>query len=142
MSRFKQLLSAGTHEDPAQEQEAAEREFPGTVDASLFHLWRVGDPIADSGQRCLIGVATYSESDLALLDELEIQVSDARSTVRIDLFSVLSCSKHDDFDEYISEIGNVYQTPVVGLWIDGTLVAKGQGVDVVRGVLQKHGILT
>jgi hypothetical protein len=47
------------------------------------------------------------------------------STVKV--FNVQDCHSMAEFDAYSPGIGVVFQTPVVGHWIDGIEQAKGWG---------------
>jgi hypothetical protein len=101
----------------------------------------------------VIGVATYSGPDMRLLDLVQQAVTretartmaGARAPteeapfgvlglgqrlpepLRVEVFSVLACQSHEDFDLYVPGIGQVFQTPVVGLWVNGTLSEKCWG---------------
>jgi hypothetical protein len=76
----------------------------------------------------LIGVATYSEPDLRLLDLLgEVLERGDENAPDIEVFNTLDCHSPDDFDKYIPGIGKVFQTPVVGAWQNGVLKAKASG---------------
>ncbi len=45
----------------------------------------------------------------------------------IEAFDVAACRGMQDFERYIPEIGQVYQTPVVGVWENGVLDQKASG---------------
>jgi len=121
----------------------ADRSFPDVVASSPFHLWRPGDPIAKSGARYLIGVATWSGYDMLLLDLIaEIirpnpvdPLANIAQTLRrslvappaIDVFNMADCRQDSDVARYISGLGSVSQTPIGGLWRDGQLEWSGQG---------------
>ncbi len=143
MSRFCQLLRRY-----GPDQMEVERRFPDEVARSHFRHWSPGDPIRSSGLRYLIGVATYSEYDLRLLDLLEeamissapaahhrqrhpAAVADCATipspSPQVDIFSVGECRTQADFEKYIPGLETVFQTPVVGVWRDGVLQKKGSG---------------
>jgi hypothetical protein len=92
---------------------------------SRLHLWEPDAPIPSTGRRLLIGVATWSGYDMALLDLLgQETVSDS---VRIEVFDTAQCHSQADFDRIIPGIGRVFHTPVVGLWVDGVLTENASG---------------
>lgn len=107
----------------------ADRRFPEVVAASPFHLWRPGDPIHEQDVRYLIGVATWSGYDMRLLDVIAeaLAVHPNGSPPVIDVFNTADCQRPQDFDRYISGIGAVLHTPVVGFWHNGELACFEQG---------------
>ena len=128
MIKFHDLLQPRDGLSVGELQESAKRSFPLLVDKSTFKSWSPGKPTSSQGKRLLIGVATYSEADLKLLDLLEeVLQGRAENTLSIDLFNTLDCKSHDDFDNYIPGIGKVFQTPVAGLWENGVLKEKAWG---------------
>jgi hypothetical protein len=136
---FRELLHAGTATTPGEDQQRAARELPAAVAASKLHWWRPGAAVASSGMRLLIGVAPYSAYDLRFLDlvnqALQTSLPDAP---RVDVFDTLDCQRVEDFDAYVPGIGPVLQTPVVGLWENGTLKQKAAGKlgrELVGGVV-------
>lgn len=79
-------------------------------------------------QRIVVGVAPYSRPDMQLLDALlEKAEQDDEFRERLQIFDVLECASMADFDKHIPGLGNVYQTPVVGIWRDGLLYRKAWG---------------
>jgi len=111
---------------PGQQQREAMRLFPDLIRRSAMHLWNPGDPIQQTGRRLLIGIAAYSMLELKLLDRLEEYLR-AGNDGRVDLFNTDDCKSHDDFCKYIPSLYHVLQTPVVGLWIDGTFSHSATG---------------
>src|SRR5262249_27284589 len=98
------------------------------VAESRLHWWSPGNPVCERGKRLLIGVATYSEYDMRLLDLLDDALGESRcSSIHVDVFDVLDCPTMDDFDRYVPGVGIVLQTPVVGVWENGVLKDKGSG---------------
>jgi hypothetical protein len=94
-----------------------------------LHLWKPGDPIPLLGQRLLIGVATYSIGDLHLLDLLNSRINPVpTSPIHIDTFNVLELDHWEaDIPKYIPDMKEFFQTPLMGLWVDGRLTYKGEG---------------
>ncbi len=106
----------------------ADRRFPDLVAASPFHLWQPGDPIPEHDGRYLIGVATWSGYDMRLLDVIaEALRQDSIDPPAIEVFNTADCPHQQDFDRYISGIGIVLHTPVVGFWNNGQLACFEQG---------------
>jgi hypothetical protein len=122
-----------SHRDllPGEQQRAIEQEFPGVVARTALRWWSPDSGIPAGGTRLVIGVATYSGPDMRLLDLVQEAVTkeDARrmAGARVEVFSVMACKSHEDFDRYVPGIGQVFQTPVVGLWVNGTLGEKCWG---------------
>ena len=116
----------------------ADRRFPELVASSPFHLWRPGDPVPERGDRYLIGVATWSGYDMRLLDVIAEALRRNRvDPPAIDVFNTAECRQQQDFDRYISGIGTVLQTPVVGYWNNGHLADSEQAyaaLDFLAGV--------
>ena len=128
VGRFSSLLRADVGLAPGEQQRLAYERFPSTVANSPMSLWRQGETIPTNGTRILIGVATYSIQDLSLLDSIESKLSiktGRQETTQ--LFDVLKCTDMDDFEEYVSGIGKVFQTPVLGVWESGILQYKAAG---------------
>jgi hypothetical protein len=101
--------------------------FSAAVSRSPFRLWSPGDPIPATGDRLLIGVATWSAHDLALLDAVSAALPTRSRGLAVDVFTVADCSSPQAFERYVPGIGNVFHTPVVGLWADGRLVETASG---------------
>ena len=127
MSKFHDLLQTCTDTPVGEQQESARKSFPVVVSKSRFRLWSPGQPISAHGNRLLVGVATYSEPDLALLDLVQEAVDWDKKAPRIDVFNTLDCKSQQDFEKYIPGIGDVFQTPAVGLWQNGVLMETAWG---------------
>jgi hypothetical protein len=99
--------------------------FPGVVtNSTRFKLWEQGESVPPVGRFLLVGVATWSGYDMKLLDVLE-QTTTGPNVIGV--FDIADCKSDHDFETRIHGIGPVFQTPVVGLWEDGKLVARGSG---------------
>jgi hypothetical protein len=86
----------------------------------------------------IIGVAFYSVYDLEFLDRVVACRQGGRleqNESAILVFDVLACKAMADFEEIVPSIGPVYQTPVIGVWKHGSLMAKGTGLRAVRSLL-------
>jgi hypothetical protein len=83
-------------------------------------------PVAPEGTRVLVGIATWSLYDLALLDQLQTTLTSGNQTT-IDVFDVDNCQGSGDFEGYVPGIGRVLQPPVVGVWRDGQQIKSAWG---------------
>jgi hypothetical protein len=81
-------------------------------------------PITDG---TVIGIAFYSLHDLEFLDQFLARRKTNRSQLAALVFDVLDLKEMADFERIIPGIGTVLQTPVIGVWKDGSLMAKGTG---------------
>ena len=105
---------------PAERQRRVNARFPETVSKSPFHLWKPGDMVVTNGTRLLIGIATYDSVELKLLDKLAEIVGQKPQSLHVDVFNCLDCQQQEDFLQYFPGLTRVYQTPLAGIWIDGT----------------------
>jgi hypothetical protein len=111
----------------AESQRAVDASFAAVVSSGPLHLWSPGDPIPPQGKRLLIGVATWSAHDMALLDAVAEALRAGDGDLHVDVFNVADCPSPDTFERYVPGIGEVFHTPVVGLWCDGRLVERDSG---------------
>lgn len=126
MNRFLDLFRYDTPPPPGQIY-ADDRSalFPKAVARSTrFRLWGPDEPIPTTGTFLLIGVATWSGYDMKLLDVLE---QTPCGPDQIGVFDVQECQSAQDFEKRIPGISDVFQTPAVGLWHDGQLLASAWG---------------
>lgn len=113
--------------------------FPDVVaNSSKLHLWKPGEPIQQTGTRLLIGVATWSEHDLALLDLIETNC--IADPVHIDVFDADCCRNPGDFQVFIPDLGAIHHSPVVGAWINGSLSRSAVGHEARLLVAQICGL--
>lgn len=104
-------------------------------------IWNPGESIPDLPWRTLIGIAAYSRPDLQLLDAVkEALVTNPDSEESVQIFDVLACAQMNDFDKFIPGIGKVYQTPVLGIWQNGSLVRKESGAMARKSILDRYHI--
>jgi hypothetical protein len=125
--KFSELLKPSAELSVVEQQCFARREFPRIVASSHLDLWKPGDAIASTGRRILMGIASYSRPDLAMLDEIESVLAERASVFQVDIFDILDCSTMTDMQKYVPGIGDVYQTPVVGVWTDAKLSKYASG---------------
>ena len=139
MKRFSSLLEPRSEMSVAQQQRDAGEQLAALLRESRLHPWQPGDPILDRGRRILLGVASYSVVDLAVLDTLNEAHGQGSIWPRLDVFNVLECQSMQDLEKYVPGIGKVFQTPVVGYWEEGLLkeTASGKaGRDLLAKVLK------
>jgi hypothetical protein len=128
MPTFSDLVQPIPGVEPGPRQELADSRFPQLAASHGFRVWRPDDPIPHTGERMLIGVATYSTLEMDLLDRLTPLVASLKPRgCVIELFNVRDVQSMADFEQFVPGIGSVYQTPIAGLWAQGLLVAKGTG---------------
>jgi len=94
-----------------------------------LHSWKIGDPISPFGIRLLIGLAPWSVEDRTLLNQLKHETSKQPISIRIEVFF-----PEGDLDRYIPSLNDVYLTPFIGVWINGTLTDKKWGIEARKYV--------
>jgi hypothetical protein len=93
-----------------------------------MHWWSIGDPVRSTGRRLLIGAAVWSGYDMRILDYVDAALADPRfADLTVDVFDCDQVQPPDGFESYIPGIGPVAGTPVVGLWVNGSLVDRASG---------------
>jgi len=123
--KFLDLLR-NSGKSPYDMQMMAQRRFPHLAAARRLRLWRKNDVFSHTGWRILIGVAMYSEPDLRMLDRLADDCISCRA--HVDVFDVSEVTTMEDLECYVPGIGLVCQTPLVGIWHDGKLIERMQGL--------------
>ena len=107
MKRFSSLLEPRSEMSVGQQQRDAAEQLAGLLRESRLQLWQPGDPVPNRGRRILLGVASYSLPDLALLDTLNEADEQGSIWPRLDVFNVLQCQSIQDFERYVPGIGKV-----------------------------------
>lgn len=127
-------VSAGARQDRASD------ELPALVTDSAMY-WLAGpDSINGTGEKLVVGVAVWSRYDLTLLDELNAFAA-SHLGVRVCVFDVDRVN--GEFERFVPGVGEVMQTPVVGHWKGGVLVAKGVGFEgrgIARGLMSQPAL--
>ncbi len=120
---FSKRFVAG-HLEPVAEMD---RFFPEVVRQSHFRLWTPGIPISSTGTRILIGIATWSQYDLRLLDVIDASLAQQNgSEALVEVFNIDGLSV-EDLSNYIPGLAWVHHPPVVGIWINGALAQTASG---------------
>lgn len=142
MTPFSRLLDNPTPGPPEDVQVKARKEFSDYVDRSRFRKREPGAPI-DNGTLLVLGVASYSLRDLHLLDEIHKHFpGESKSEIQIEVFDVLECHAQADFAKFLPGITKeVYQTPVLAVWINQELKVIETGEHAVRGILRDYDML-
>lgn len=78
--------------------------------------------------RIVIGYVTWSEYDLRFLDQMQEYLPRVKSANgAVELFCANNFLSLKPFEERIPGLGQVFQTPVVGVWRFGQQIAAWQG---------------
>lgn len=144
MMRFLELTQPVPGTPVGVQQEAADTEFPALARSAGFQFWQPGDHVPPTGIWLLIGVATYSTEDMKFLDGVaeDLKRSQLPSS-HVAVFNAGNISTMAEYNAFVPGIGDVYQTPVVGLWNDGELSSKAwghRGRELVLEVIRPRSI--
>jgi hypothetical protein len=113
----------------------ADRRFAPLLDKSPLRPWKPDDPVSKSGERWLIGVATWSGFDMRLLDVVAGALSrNSEPMPVVEVFNTAECRSAADFKRYIPKL-----MPVVGAWQDGRLDWTGQGYEAREHAARRFG---
>jgi len=136
------LLKYRKGKAPGEAQKKARLEFPKQVARSKLTLRDASVSIPSVGQLLIIGIASYSAEELALLDGLAKSLQNGNAKVPdIAVFDVLDCQKISDFERFIPGIDGVQRTPVIGVIFDGKLIDHATGLSEVMEVLQRFNVV-
>jgi hypothetical protein len=99
-----------------------------------FRSWAVGDGIPSDGTRLLIGVVDWSRYDFEVLDAI------CRSDKFrfLDIFMLDDCKAQSEIEAFIPGVTPVFQSPVIGMWEHGTLVAKAKWFAAAKQVIAAY----
>ena len=141
---FRELLNNPKCIEPGQLQKDARARFPILVQTSHLRERLKDKPLsnASTGQKVILGVATYSRDELELLDNLEQSHLDWESSTEISVFDITECKNSCDLRKYLLQDMTNVQTPVVVIWNDGRMVGTQTGLYMVRESLKKANILS
>jgi hypothetical protein len=144
MNMFKELLSNPKRTEPGLLQRHARMQFPSVVGSSHLLQRKPDDPIPKStgSKFVIIGIATYAQEELGLLDRLENSHSLWESQWQVAVFDVAEWQSSADARRYVTQIPVISQTPILETWIDGNIVDTKAGLRMVQESLQKSGLLT
>ena len=91
-------------------------------------------------RRIVILYTGWSQCDKDLVSELERKVSETGTADNFHFIDVSVIKAMPDFEKYIPGIGNVYQTPAVGVWDGEPLLYKGTGFEARQYLRQQYGL--
>jgi hypothetical protein len=125
---FAELFSESAGMEPAEQQVYILSALRTRAQAKGLRVWKPENGIPSRGRRFLIGVTQYSRPDLELLDA----VCDILKGGQLDIFVLSECKSQAEIESFVAGIGPVFQSPVVGIWEDGRLIAKGSGWEAMQ----------
>jgi hypothetical protein len=142
--RFIDLLTE-QYRRPAQERaEWVTLQLRQLLSGSVLNSWHIEDLFPTVGHRVLIGVATWNGYDLRLLDALTETIHELGAQERIDVFEIEEEARtsggYGYFDRVIPGIGEIYQTPLVGIWESGALKQRGSGFVGRKLVVDRYNL--
>jgi hypothetical protein len=140
---FKELLSNPNKIEPGQLQRHARMHFPSVISASHLQQRKPDGPIPKSSESkfVIIGVASYAQEELALLDRLENSRALWEHQWEVAVFDVTEWTSLADAHRFVPHTAAVTQTPVLEIWIDGKVVDAKTGLRMVQESLQNSGLL-
>src|SRR5262249_41660340 len=106
MTSFSELSRTPTPPVPpdgslAGRQRKLDELFPWVVSGGPFRRWSPGDPIPASGNRLLVGVATWSAYDMKLLDTVSGALQRPKAGLTVEVFNVADCPTPESFERYV-----------------------------------------
>ena len=85
--------------------------------------------------RIVVIWAEWSQYDVQLISELNR--SKAGDSHHLQIIEVAAIKTMSDLEKVIPGIGNVWQTPAVGIWENEVLMFEGQGFNARQKLLSK-----
>ena len=129
VGRFADLTRLPFGPTASDHQDAARSHFRTLLTSTSIRL-HDHRPAPKSGVFLLIGAATWSGYDMDLLDRIEDTLRFVKpKNLTLGAFDFDECDSHEAFEKRIPGIGDVLQSPVVGLWVDGKLVQSATGFE-------------
>ena len=138
---FHELLDNPKRCEPGPLQSDARRLFPSLLQTSHLEPRLAGSPVPGTGKYAIIGIATYSRDELALLDEVESAYLQWGKTFKVVVFDLMECKDMEDVKKHVPPFAEVAETPVLALWDSGKPVEMQTGLRMTREGLQKAGLL-
>lgn len=125
---FMDLTDVGKNQAPKEQQEIARQKFPALVRSSSSLTLYEGDLC--SLDCMIIGVATYSNDDMKLLDGIEEkQLLKNGEKINIYVYDVTNAKNMDDINSVFKGIGNVYQTPILARYKESQCQFSASGFE-------------
>lgn len=132
LTSFAALLDPDPARTAVEGQRRASNLLPIRVSQSAMNWPALPESPNGTADKLVVGVASWSKYDLALLDELDTFAA-SHPGFRICVFDVDRVGR--EFEQFVPGIGEVVRTPVVGRWSAGVLVERGTGTagrEIVR----------
>jgi hypothetical protein len=126
----RKLASANTDEERLMARtQAGKEEFAEAARrAGLVVLSCTTEPLLPRGRCVVVGVATWSDTDMAALDSAVLNMR--RRGIEGYVFDIDDCKSPVDVQRMLPDTGLApTRTPVFGYYVDGRIEAFGQGAD-------------
>ena len=118
------------------EQGARSRALWEHTSSEGLRRWTPGTHISANGIRLLVGIAPgYSLSDVELIDRI-LAARPFPSALELELFDVSEISEMKDIQNYIPNKVRFFHTPVVGVWLRGSLIRQAEGFAARKLILE------
>ena len=127
---FSKLLRNPKHLEPCVVQDLARNLLPKLLAESNLAERLPDSPIDDKRRHVVLGIASYSNHDLKLLDELNESYDKWKYTIKLEVFDVANCTSMDSIQDYIPGAGIIRATPIMKCW------DRGQPLEIARGLDQ------
>jgi hypothetical protein len=118
---FLDLLTQSSHLGPARQHDWVLKELPKKLLEAGIPLATKHSEVLD---RIVIGIADFVVDDYSLLDSLNGFLRTRAPAPQIEVFIMTTQS---EIDEYVPGIGQVFHSPVVGVWKSGHLYLRKSG---------------
>lgn len=141
LTSFASLLAIREGKSPGDAQKQSRIGLPKRLTASRLKLRKPDAPVSHAGKRLILGIASYSRDELSLLDQIQDSWDESAPPRSVEVFDVVDCREMSDFDRFIPGIGDVYQSPVIGVFVGGKLVESASGLPDVLAALERWQVL-
>lgn len=127
---------------PAKDQREAADCFPYLVARNGLRYWTTEEEVqVRGGSYLVVGVVTWSRRDMQLLDEMVARNTDDESKLdALLIFNAYSFQSVEELKRRIPGIGEVYQTPVIGIWEHGQLIQTASGFAARQLLQERFGV--
>ena len=138
---FAELLENPARREPTDLQSEARCKFASYVTRSHLVGRQASAPIPFGGY-IVIGVASYSPLELALLDEVNRKFADWQHGFKIATFDLAACKTASELSQYLPGLAPVARSPIVAVWQDKQLVHECQGLHEARQLLKVRSVIS
>jgi hypothetical protein len=129
MRHFRDLLKPEPNVSPGEQQQHAAAALPDTIAESHMRWWKTREVNVCHGKCLLLGIGSYSQYDLTLLDLMEEFLAEGRSDqVPIYVVNVADYTSREQLAVDFPGLGPGSQSPMAAVWEAGSLkkVASGK----------------